>query len=256
MHPVLFNIGNLTIFSYGFMLMLGFLLANLTISELAKRKSIKNDKITDLTLWILVCSVLGARMVFIATEWEYYFQNPIEIFKLNKGGLVYYGGLLGGILGAVLYLRKEKLPILGVGDMIVTALPLGQMFGRVGCFLNGCCFGKPTLSPLRITFPLESPANRFFQELTPVHPVQMYDSMAMGVLFLIMMSFYDHKKYSGQMIIVYCIAYGLIRFSLEFLRGDVPLIYYSLTLSQIISIGLVICGVVLWVFFTKRIKSL
>jgi len=253
-HPIIFSWNGITIYSYGVMLACGFLCATLSCLEIARKFNYDKTILMDLGIWVMMCAVVGARLLYVALNWGYYGENLLEIILLNKGGLVFYGGFLGGILGAVAFLRKNKLRILKTGDLIVTVLPLGQMFGRIGCFLNGCCFGTPTNLPLKVIFPLDSMACRYYQELQPIHPVQLYESMAAGFIFLILITLLEHKRFHGQIIVIYGILYALARFGLEFLRGDNIKLWLQLTFSQWVSMGLIIGTFFFYWTLTPRIQ--
>ncbi|MBN2143579.1 MAG: prolipoprotein diacylglyceryl transferase [Candidatus Aureabacteria bacterium] len=252
MYPVVFQWGWLTIFTYGCFLALGFLLATMAFADLGKKSGFQKDDLMDFTIWILVASIVGARILYILINLPHYQEHPLEIILLNRGGLVFYGGILGGILAGICYLKKKKLPVLKIGDMAMTVIPLGQMFGRIGCFLNGCCFGRPTTFPIKVTFPLGSPACDYYQELMPVHPVQLYESIALGCFFLLLLTIYEKKRFDGQMIALYGMGYAVIRFLLEFLRGDNPPILAGLTLSQCVGIVVFPLSLGLYFYWSKK----
>jgi phosphatidylglycerol:prolipoprotein diacylglycerol transferase len=125
------------------------------------------------------------------------------------------------------------------------------MFGRVGCFLNGCCFGFPTLSAFKVTFPMGSFACEHYQELQPVHPVQLYESIGLGILFLFLATLVDRKRFDGQVVALYGLGYSTLRFCMEFFRGDNPPFALGFTLSQWISIVLFVGSLLLYPILNK-----
>jgi len=242
MRPILFQIFGIPVYSYGFFVALGFSVATLSLYELDRKTPKQTDELVDLSLWILIASIVGARCFYVALHVDYYIRNPVEILLLNKGGLVFYGGLLGGVTAAWCYTLIKKISLIEMGDKILAVLPIAQMFGRIGCFMNSCCFGSPTLFSVRVTFPLNSYACDFYQELQPVHPVQLYESMGLGLLFLFLVTVYERRRFKGQVMVLYAVGYGMLRFTMEFLRGDNPKLALEWTLAQWISAGLILAG--------------
>ncbi len=256
MRPVLCHFFGLPIFSYGFFMALGFLFATLAAIEMGKKYEIKKEDLLDLGVWILISGVLGARIFYVGIHLEYYLKHPLEILLINKGGLVYYGGLIGSTLAALVFIQKKKTNLWILGDILMAVLPVGQMFGRIGCFMNGCCFGIPSTSFIRVTFPMNSFAFEHYQEFTPVHPVQLYEAFGAGVLFLLLSHFMEKKKFHGQIMALYCVFYGILRFVVEFYRADSMKLNEALTISQGISIAIIAIGFILYLFRRKnRIDS-
>ncbi len=224
MHPILFKLGPIPIHSYGVALALAFLAA----AFLARRRAFalggNGDDILDLCVWLIVSGLIGGRLLFVLLNLEYYRENPIDTLKLWQGGLVWYGGLITALLAAVIFLSAKKMPILKTCDLMVPYVALGQSIGRIGCFLNGCCYGK---------------------EIAPglIHPTQLYESAAMFVVFLILRK---RTPANGRTLFLYLILYSSIRFAIEFLRGDNSAILMGLTISQLISIAIFTTAVILW----------
>ena len=251
MKPILFHIFGLPIFSYGFCIALGFLFATLAAIEMGKKYEIKKDDLLDLGVWLLISGVVGARLFYVGIHPDYYFKNPLEIFLINKGGLVYYGGLIGSTIAALVFIKKKQLKVWIIGDIAMAVLPIGQMFGRIGCFLNGCCFGIPSTHFCRVTFPMNSFAFEHYQEFMPVHPVQLYESFGAGVIFLLLSHFMEKKKFHGQIMSLYCIFYGILRFIVEFYRADSMKFNETFTISQGISVAIITAGLILYYFRSK-----
>ena len=138
MHPILFQLGSLTLRSYGLMMALGFACGIALSLLLSRREGRRDEVVLDLSVWIMVGSIVGARIFYVLVMPESYLAHPLEIFAVWQGGLVYYGGLIGAGFTAYYWLRKHHLPIWSVADCLAPGLALGQMFGRIGCYFNGC----------------------------------------------------------------------------------------------------------------------
>lgn len=234
MYPVLFNIGPVSVYSYGVMLALAFLV----VAFLARRRAFalggNGDAILDLCIWLIVSGIIGGRLFFILLNLDYYRQNPLETVMLWRGGLVWYGGLIAAVMSAIIFLSAKKMPILNTSDLMMPYVALGQSIGRIGCFLNGCCYGKATALPIGVTFSAAQ---------GPVHPTQLYESAAMLIVFLILRKCVPGN---GRTFFLYLMMYSVIRFLIEFLRGDNPAILMGLTISQLISVVIFMTAAILW----------
>ena len=245
MHPILFKIGPLTIYSYGAMVALGFGLATLLIYARAAKFGLDKDKIIDLVIIILVVGIIGARALYVFLNLPHYMANPMEVPNLSKGGLVWYGGFLSALFAAIWYIRKKRIDFWAVADLMAPYIALAQSFGRIGCFLNGCCYGIEVApgSPFAVTFPCESISRQ---------PTQIYSSIALFSIFVILMLWQERRHFYGEIFLCYCLLYSFKRFFMEFLRGDNPHLMLGLTLSQYISIAIFLAS--LLVFLYKVIK--
>ncbi len=234
MHPILFKIGAIQVYSYGAMLAAAFL----TVALLARRRAaalgMDADAILDLCLWLIVSGLIGARLFFIILNLDYYRQNPAEIPMLWKGGLVWYGGLIAAIAAGIIYLKIKKMPLLKTGDLMMPYVALGQAIGRIGCFLNGCCYGKAAPPGFGVTFDAAQGS---------VYPTQLYESAAMFIVFLILRR---RTPKDGGTLFLYLMFYSALRFCIEYIRGDNPFILMGLTVSQLISIAVFMTAVILW----------
>ena len=245
MHPILLKFGPFIIYSYGVMVAIGFALSTIFIYRRAPKFSIDKDRAVDLTIVILIFGVLGARLLYVLLNLSFYLANPIEIIMLSKGGLVWYGGFFSGIAAMAVYLRIHKLGFWPVVDLIVPYVALAQSFGRIGCFLNGCCYGikvNPGF-PFAVTFPCED-FLRF--------PAQLISAALLFIIFVILLIWQDRRRFVGEIALAYCVLYSSKRFIMEFLRGDNPKMLLGLTISQIISASLFI--VALAIFILKAIE--
>ena len=221
MYPEIFRIGSLPIHTYGVFLALAFLCAILITVRLAARDGLPREKIYDLCLWMLLCSLVGSKLLMLFTEPEYR-DHPLQLLSLDflRSGGVFYGGLIGAILSGYFLMRRYKLPWWKTADACAPGIALGNFFGRQGCFAAGCCWGKPTTLPWGVKF------TELGHEITGVpldvrlHPTQLYESFAMLIVFFFLLWLHKHRRFSGQVILLYALLYSIIRFAIEFLRDD------------------------------------
>lgn len=243
MHPILWKAGPFTFYSYGALMAAAVLIAVHLSSRQAWRIGATPAKITDIGFWSVVAGLLGARIVYIAQNWPVYLEAPLEVFRLDHGGLVFYGGLAAGIVAALLLIRQSKLPLLGALDIFMAPLALAHALGRVGCFLNGCCYGKAT----DFLFGVQFPGDPF-----PRHPTQLYESAFLFMLSLLLGWRLKRVGVSrpGSQLGIYLLAYAAWRFGVEFLRGDNPPFLSGFTFSQVVSIPTIFFG--LWLSVRRR----
>jgi phosphatidylglycerol:prolipoprotein diacylglycerol transferase len=264
-HPIAFQLGSFTIHWYGVMIALAFLAGLWTATRRARRENISGEKIADIVFWLMVGAILGARAVYVATYWkdEFASQPFPEIFMIQHGGLVYYGGLIGSTLAGIIYIRWKKLPLWKTSDVLAPSIALGNVFGRIGCLLNGCCYGRACSLPWAIRFPNQSaPWLQHFQQglvgkgdpSLPVHPTEIYDALLNLVLYLFLAWLFRHKKFNGQVFATYLIYYALFRFIVEYFRGDYPPdhIHNGLTSAQLVSVLVFVAGLALAAMLSHR----
>ncbi|MBW2149236.1 MAG: prolipoprotein diacylglyceryl transferase [Deltaproteobacteria bacterium] len=217
MHPVLFQIGNFTIYTYGVLVATGFLLGLTVIMREARRSGENPELFIDMALYVLLGAIIGSRALYVLVSWDEFAANPLHVFMIWRGGLVFYGGLAAAIIVVVLYTRRHQMPILKTLDICAPALALGHAVGRIGCFFAGCCYGKATSLPWAVTFTNPqslAPLNE------PLHPVQLYSSLNAFLIFLVLMVIRKRQSFEGQVALSYVFIYALTRFVLEFYRGD------------------------------------
>jgi phosphatidylglycerol:prolipoprotein diacylglycerol transferase len=243
-HKIAFQFGNFTIAWYGIFVALGFVVGLWTASRRALRAGIAPETIIDLGPWLLVGAILGARALYVISYWkESFASQPIwEVFMIQHGGLVYYGGLIGALLGGLFFVLKRKLPFWKLSDVVAPSLALGYFFGRFGCLMNGCCYGRPTTLPWGIQFPQG-------HETWPnhLHPTQIYDSLLNLCLYGVLVWLFRRKKFDGEVFAAYLIGYAVIRSFVEFFRGDYPVYYLGgwATPAQLFSVPIALAGVLL-----------
>ena len=251
MHPILFKIGNVTLYSYGFMIALGFFLGIVLAMREARRLGENPEKIMDLSFYILVAAIIGSRLFYVVTAWSSFADNPLEIIKIWKGGLVFYGGFIGAVATAVIYMRLHRLPIWKSADILAPSLALGQTLGRLGCFLAGCCYGRSSNVAWSVTFTDQAclaPVN------TPLHPTQLYSAFTNLAIFGVLLVFSRRNKITGRVFWTYVLLYGLTRSIIETLRGDFrgAEVFGLLSISQALGLTGAVVAIVMLVRVSRK----
>jgi len=259
MYPELFRIGNFPINTYGVLLAVGLILALLVAAYLAKRDGLPKERIYDLGLWTIIGGLLGSKILMFFTE------DNVNIFSLDflRSGGVFYGGFIGGFFTLFFLIRYYKLSFWKVADAFAPGVALGQFFGRQGCFSAGCCWGKATDLPWGVHFTQLGHENTGVPiygadgSAIHLHPTQLYESIAMLIVFGLLVWLHRHKKFDGQVLIAYAIIYSIVRFTIEFFRDDPRGDLFGLTTatglstSQILSL-IVAFGAVIFLILRLR----
>jgi phosphatidylglycerol---prolipoprotein diacylglyceryl transferase len=236
--------GPFILHTYGFLLAMAFLAGLYMAARQAKRAGLDANRVTDMAVWVLIAGLIGAKLLLLGVDWRFYSRNPREMLAIFQSGGVFYGGLMGGMLIAWWYARRYALPGWATADALAPGLILGQAIGRLGCFAAGCCYGKPASVPWAVTFTDPYAARAVGTPMdTPLHPSQLYESAAAFLLFLFLIWLADRKRFQGQVVLAYAIGYSVIRFALEFWRGDGDrgtVFGGALSTSQLIAIVLVL----------------
>ncbi len=270
MNPILFTIGKFEIYSYGVLLAVSFYIslyllikdANqppiLPASEQAwkpaEKTEIDTSIILDIVFWIIISGILGGKLAYIIFNLPLYIENPLDV-SLWRGGFIFYGGFFLSLIAVFIYTRKTKLSFVLIADLFIPYVALGQAIGRIGCFLNGCCYGKPTDLAIGRVFDLSSPAGYHYGAL-PLHPTQLYSSLFLFILFLFLKKIRIRQKFEGETLLFYFILYPTFRFFLDFLRGDgLGIFFYRLTLFQIICAIIMISSLVILIGKKRSKKS-
>lgn len=255
MFPVLFQIGSVPIHSYGFFIALGYISALGLLAWLAKSRALPSARFLDLAFLALVSGVLGGRLLFVLTNLPYFLRYPGEVFDFWQGGLVFYGGFLLALVACYFYIRRAQLPLAESLDILAPALTLGHAFGRIGCLAAGCCYGSYCELPwsVHLHSDLVDPALRGL----PLHPVQVYESVALFFLTLALVFLHQKRRLApGGVAIIYVMAYSVIRSVLELFRGDGIrgfLVENWLSTSQGIAVALFLgCAFILWRHFRRN----
>jgi phosphatidylglycerol:prolipoprotein diacylglycerol transferase len=216
MLPDLIKIGPLAIHSYGLMLAVSFLAGIWVLEHQAKHQGLPKEKITDLGLVIMLASVVGSRAMYVLTHLGEYSDNWLSVLAVWEGGLTFYGGFIFGTLAAVFYSKKLGVSFWHLADMAAPAFALGLGLGRIGCFLNGCCFGKPSELPWAVTFPDQGMAG--LAAGCRVHPTQLYEALFGFALFGLLWALRKRKIYDGFKVSLMFLLYGAWRFIIDYFR--------------------------------------
>jgi phosphatidylglycerol---prolipoprotein diacylglyceryl transferase len=233
MHPILFNIGNFPIGTYGVLLALSAVAAIALGRSLALRAGMDPEEITDLYVYSLLASFVGAKVVLIAGDFREFADHPLRFVVQNLRSFgAFYGGFAAGVLMAIYFLRKHRISFWKAADVTAPCLALAQGLGRWGCFFAGCCFGKPTEMPWGMAFPAVS----ICEDGTRIHPWPIYESLGDLALFGLLLALFPRRRFTGQVFLAYVMGYAILRGSLEFFRGDEVrglFLHGSVSLSQI-----------------------
>jgi phosphatidylglycerol:prolipoprotein diacylglycerol transferase len=221
MHPILLKIGPLTVHTYGFMMAVGVGTALWFIYVQAKKAGLDAPLLLDAAFYTVIVSLIGAKLILFLGEVSRYLSSPKDLLSLAKSGVVFQGGLIFGVIFALWYFRRRKIPTWRTADIVAPALALGHGFGRIGCFSAGCCYGSECAAPWGVVFKSEYAHNLTGIPLNvPVHPVQLYEAalnfLNFGILFFIL----RRKRFDGQVFSLYIVNYSIIRFITEYFRGD------------------------------------
>lgn len=233
MFPILFRLGPLNIYSYGTMVALAFIVSLVLLKRDAKRYDVPYQLIVDFCFWVLIWGIIGARVLYIILNIDYFRSYPQEIFKLYHGGLVLHGGLILGSLAGIIYLKKRKTSVFLMLNIIAPYIALAQAIGRIGCLLNGCCYGYP--SKFGLFFPVHNAI---------LIPTQIYSSLANLAIFILLKFIQQKASIRGNIFIFYILFYSIKRFIIEFFRADSLKNIWGLSIFQIISIVIFTIGIV------------
>ena len=243
MKSILFNIFGFDVYGYGFMIAIGILCGVFLLNKRTKAKGYNEDHIFNMIIITIIMGILGGKVLYVITDFKNVMKNPSIIFTQFGYGFVIYGAIIFGILGIFLYCKKKNWNSLEIFDMVVPCVSLGQGFGRIGCFLAGCCYGGVTDGPLYLVFPEGSLAPAGVH----LHPTQIYcvifDFLLAG--FLLWYSSKREKK-AGDTVCMYLIIYSIGRFLVEFLRNDPRGSVGIFSTSQFISIFMLITGILIY----------
>ena len=255
MHSILFQLGPLTLRAYGLMMALGFACAWYAAVRLSRGTHRNADYLSNLVVWMMLAGVIGARLAYVAEHWTQEFaDHPVAVIRIDQGGLMFYGGVIGAALALFVFVRRRRESFLGLSDLLLAVLPLGHAFGRIGCFLNGCCHGRISQSCLAVTFPAHSPAwwlhvsaGAIPADATrsaPVLPTQLFETGANLLLFIVLYRLYRRtQNRTGVVTATYLMTYPVIRFLIEPLRGDLRMQVAGFwSIGQFISILLFVTG--------------
>jgi phosphatidylglycerol:prolipoprotein diacylglycerol transferase len=244
MFPDLLTIGPLTVHTYGLFVATGFFAGLIVTLKIAKSQGITPHQVLDMGLLIIISAIVGSRLLYVFMNFSYYLQNPLDMLKIWQGGLTFSGGIIFAVLVMFLYVRRQHLSFLRIGDLWAPAAAIGQGIGRIGCFMAGCCYGGPTdliwgvvfthpdsLAPLNIS----------------LHPTQIYSSLSGFIIFLILLGLNSKKVFEGQVFLWFLILHSTARLLFERFRGDDRgiLLNSSMSITQLVTILILIASVTL-----------
>lgn len=251
MYPVLFQFGHISLYTYGLFIALGFLTGIAIAKREARRVGIHPERITDLCFFILIAAIVGSRLFYVLTAPRAFLEDPLEIFRIWNGGLVFYGGFLAALATALLYMRRHRLPLWQTTDILAPGVAFGHFLGRIGCFFAGCCYGEICYLPWAITF---HHSESLAPTGTPLHPTQLYSAANNLIIFAILWGLRKRKRFHGQIFWLYVFLYGITRSIIEVYRGDFRghLILERFTISQTIGVLASLTALIMFIYFWRR----
>ena len=280
MHSVLLRLGEFQLHSYGLCLAVGILCAYGVLVRLGRSRGFSPDRLANLLALLVVCGLAGARLFFVVEHWSWYRADPASALRIWEGGLMFYGSIALGAAALVAHCLATRTPMLPLLDLFAVAVPVGQAFGRVGCLLNGCCYGRPSDSCLAVTYPrwsipcveqiraglLPEDAARSL----PVLPSQLFEAAGCVLLFLALLWLYRRlnpptdrppaavsRTRAGLVLAAYLAGYGVLRFLVETTRADERAHPFGgpLTISQTISVGCLLLAAALVALALLRARA-
>lgn len=256
MKPIIFEIFGISIYSYGLMLAISFLVGLFIATRLARKSGINPDVISNLAIWIMIISVVGAKLLYILTNLNDYLTDPSQLLQIRSGGFAFYGGLIPSLIFTYWYLKRKKLPLWKVMDCMAPSTAIGLGITRIGCFLAGCCYGKPTKVPWGVRFPADSYAACHYGPTHHIHPTQLYSSFAGFALFAILMFLWKRRPFDGAVTWSFFLIYSIYRPIIEIFRGDPERGFiFGLSTSQFLSIPLFFLALFMLFTLWKRAEA-
>src|SRR5882672_8235605 len=222
MYPRLFELGPITVYTYGVLLAAAYLFGLKLAMVRAKARGLDANRVLDLGIYIIISALIGAKLLLLITDFRTFTANPRELLTLARSGGVFYGGLILAVAVALVYIRKVGLPLWTTTDVFAPGIALGHVVGRFGCFFAGCCYGKPTTVPWAITFTSPSAAANVGTPLNiPLHPTQLYEPGAEALILIILLATESRgRRFAGRTFWLYMLMYGVSRYIIEMFRGD------------------------------------
>jgi len=256
MHPILFRIGNWPVYSYGVLLAAAYLTALQLAVVRARHRGVDGARVMDLGIYLIIAALVGAKLMLVIVDFKYFLANPAELKSLVSAGGVFYGGLLGALITAIVLVRRYNFRIWTTADLFAPGIALGHVIGRLGCLLAGCCYGKPTDVPWGITFTNPDAAANVGTPLgIPLHPTQLYDAGAeLLILILLLVTERRGRPFEGRTFWLYMLLYGISRFIIEFFRGDDRGVMMGVSTSQFVSLVVVPLAIVMLVRLRARAR--
>src|SRR5580765_5206160 len=253
MYPRLFELGPVTVYTYGVLLAAAYLLGLKLAMSRAKARGLDAVRVLDLGIYIIISALIGAKLLLLITDFRTFTANPRELLTLARSGGVFYGGLLLAVIVALVYIRRIGLPLWTTCDVFAPGIALGHVVGRFGCFFAGCCYGKPTTLPWGITFTDPFAAANVGTPLgVHLHPTQLYEAGAEALILLgLLLIEKKGRPYPGRTFWLYILLYAVSRFIIEFFRGDERGTVGMFSTSQFISLVLAPLAIGMLVYLAR-----
>src|SRR3954451_22515825 len=253
MHPILFEIGGVPVYTYGVLLAAAYLSGLPFALMRARARGLNPERVMDLGIWIIISALAGAKLLLLVVEHDTFSSNPAQLLTLLRSGGVFYGGLIAAVAVALWYLRKHHMPMWSVTDVFAPGIALGHVVGRMGCFFAGCCYGKPTSVTWAITFRDPYAAANCGTPLNiPLHPTQLYEAGAEALILVLLLATESRgKRYPGRTFWLYMLLYAISRYVIEMFRDDPRGTVGMFSTSQFISIVLAPLAVIMLVYLRR-----
>src|SRR3989442_10909179 len=253
MYPRLFELGPITLYTYGVLLAAAYLLGLKLAMTRAQKRGLDHNRVLDLGIYIIISALIGAKLLLLVTDFSTFRNDPKELLTLARSGGVFYGGLILAVVVALWYIRRVGLQLWTTCDVFAPGIALGHVVGRFGCFFAGCCYGKPTTKPWGITFtdPVAQ-SNVGTPPGVPLHPTQLYEAGAeLLILIILLVTERKGRPFPGRTFWLYMLLYSISRFIIEFFRGDERGTVFMFSTSQFISLLLAPLAIAMLVYLSR-----
>jgi phosphatidylglycerol:prolipoprotein diacylglycerol transferase len=252
MLPVLFRIGGFALHTYGVLVATGYLVGIFVAQRFGRRFGLDPDRIFNLSVYLALAAIAGAKLFLVFQDWRTYVHQPGQLFSLQflQSAGIFYGGVLFALAVLLWYVRRHQLGWLAVGDAIAPGVAIGHSIGRLGCFSAGCCWGVATHVAWAVKF-----TNPYANQTVgvpldvPLHPTQLYESIAELIIFLGLVWLARRRSFEGQLLATYLLSYGIVRYIVDFFRfydAQAVLFHGTLTVGQLTSVFLIALGIAIW----------
>jgi phosphatidylglycerol---prolipoprotein diacylglyceryl transferase len=256
MFPKLFELGPVTVYTYGVLLAAAYLLGLKLATVRARARGLDAVRILDLGIYIIISALVGAKLLLLVTDFRTFRNDPRELLTLARSGGVFYGGLILAVVVAIWYIRRSGLPLWTTCDVFAPGIALGHSIGRLGCFFAGCCYGKPTTMPWGITFTDPFAAANVGTPLgVRLHPTQLYEAGAeLLILFVLLATEKKGKPFAGRTFWTYILLYAISRYIIEIFRGDERGMVGIFSTSQFISLILLPLAIAMLIYLARAVS--
>lgn len=265
MHPILFRfpewfplLAGKALHIYGLMIAIGFLSGLLYIKYAARAAKLPEQDVLDLFFFLMIAGIVGSRILYIINSVQNYWADPLMIFRVWEGGLVFQGGVIACVLVAIWFTRKRQLPFWQVADVFVPALALGHAFGRIGCFFAGCCYGRQCAPDFLLAVHFPHIVEGIAPAGIPLYPVQLFEAGGEVLIFLTLLVYQKRRRFTGAVFLLYIALYAVLRSVVEVFRGDSIrgfVIEPYLSRGQFVSLLSLIAVIILWQYKTRSLKN-